>query len=193
MSPDEVAAIAVEMADAWNAQDLDHFLEFLTDDVEWADPAMQTPAKGKVAVERFARSVLRAFPDFEYTVRPPVCVSADGSRCAVPWRIAATHRDYLEPPGFAPTNRQAVFDGVDLLEFRGLQVFKIETLFDVIPPAEQLLGMSLRPPVGGVREKCAVALQRVFAFWVRSVRRGSSGKGNGQEPAGQQANEADER
>ena len=184
MNSDDVAAIAVEMADAWNAGDLDHFLEFLTDDVEWNDPAMNAPAKGRAAVEQFARSVLRAFPDFEYAIRHPICVAADCGRCAVPWRITGTHRDYLDPPGYAPTNRRAVFQGVDLLEFRGLQVYKIETLFDVVPPAEQLLSMTLRPPVGGVREWLAVMVQRVRAFWLRTVRKDVAGERNGNKPAG---------
>jgi hypothetical protein len=184
MSSDEVAATAVKMAEAWNGRDLDQFLQFLTDDVVWTDPAMQTPARGKVAVERFARSVLRAFPDFEYTIRPPVCIADDRSRCAVPWRIAATHCDYLDPPGFAPTNRQAVFDGVDLLEFRGSQVCRIETLFDVVAPAEQLLGMRLRPAPGGVREKLTVVLQRVYAFALRSRKRPIPARHSRNKPAG---------
>ena len=184
MNADDIAAVAVEIAEAWNARDLDRVLGFLTDDVEWNDPAMQSPAKGKIAVESFIRSLLRAFPDFVYTIRDPVCVSADCSRCAVPWRISVTHSDYFDPPGFAPTNRQAVFEGVDLFEFRGSQVCKIETLFDLIPPAEQLLGISLRPPAGGFREKCVVAFQRLFALVARTAQRSSSRKGSGETPAG---------
>ena len=171
MGSDDAIAIAVQMAKAWNMRDLDGFLSFLTDDVEWDDPAMQAPpARGLAAVEGFAQSVLRAFPDFEYTIRHPVCVAADGNRCAVPWRISATHSNQLEPPGYAPTGRRAVFEGVDLLEFRGSRVCRIETLFDVIKPAEQLLAMSLRPPPGGARERLAVLAQRIRAFWLRSVR-----------------------
>jgi len=184
MNVDDIAAIAMEIAEAWNARDLDRVLGFLADDVEWNDPAMQSPAKGKIAVESFTQSLLRAFPDFVYTIRDPICVAADCSRCAVPWRISATHSDYFDPPGFAPTNRRAVFDGVDMLEFRGSQVCRIETLFDVIPPAEQFLGISLRPPAGGFREKCVVAFQRLLALVARTARRSSSRKGSGATPAG---------
>jgi hypothetical protein len=184
MNADDVAAIPMEIAEAWNARDLDRVLGFLTDDVEWKDPAMQSPAKGKIAVESFIQSLLRAFPDFVYTIREPVCVAADCTRCAVPWRISVTHSDCFDPPGFAPTNRRAVFEGVDLLEFRGSQICGIETLFDVIPPAEQLLGISLRPPAGGFREKCVVAVQRLFALVARTAQRSSSRKGSRETPAG---------
>jgi len=162
--------VAVQLAESWNARDLSRFLSLLAEDVEWDDPAMQQPARGRDAVEQFARSVLKAFPDFEYTIREPICVASDGSRCAVPWRITATHSARWEPPGYAPTNRSVDFEGVDLLEFRGARVCKIETLFDVVGAAGQLLGVTLRPPVGGLRERIAVLGQRARAYWLREVR-----------------------
>jgi len=171
MTPEEATAVAVEMVNAWNQRDLPRFLEYMTDDVEWDDPAMLTPAKGQAAVGQFAHSVLQAFPDFEYTIRHPICVAPDGSRCAVPWRIAGTHVRTLEPPGYGPTHRRAVFEGVDLLEFRGPRVCRIETSFDVLRPAEQLLAMRLRPKVGSIQGKVAVSIQRARAFWLRRVRK----------------------
>ena len=169
--PGEAAmAVAIQLAESWNARDLTRFLSFLTEDVEWDDPAMQQPARGRAAVEQFAKSVLEAFPDFEYKIREPICVASDESRCAVPWRITATHTERWEPPGYGPTNRTVDFEGVDLLEFRGPQVCRIETLFDVVGAAGQLLGLTLRPPVGGMRERVAVLGQRARAYWLREVR-----------------------
>ena len=171
MTPEEATAVAIEIADAWNRRDLPRFLEHMTDDVEWDDPAMFTPAKGRAGVAQFAHSVLRAFPDFEYTIRHPICVAPDGSRCAVPWRITGTHLRTLEPPGYGATHRSALFEGVDLLEFRGSLVCRIETLFDVLRPAEQLLSIRLRPKLGSVQQKLAVSIQRARAFWLRRVRK----------------------
>ena len=159
------------MVDAWNAKDIDAYLGYLTEDVVWSDPAMPAPCVGRKAVAEFSRSVLRAFPDFQYSIRGPICTSIDGQHCAVPWRIVATHTERLEPPGYAPTGRTASFEGVDLLTFAGEKVSRIETLFDVLVPAEQFLSLRIRPRVGTVQEKVAVIFQRLFAAWLRAFRR----------------------
>ena len=174
MNAETACAIAESMADAWNARDLDAYLAYLTDDIVWNDPAMPEPARGREAVQRFSRSVLHAFPDFHYTVRQPICVAADGTRCVVPWRIEATHLQPLQPPGYGPTGLKATFDGVDLLEFRNEQVSRIETYFNVLIPAEQLLALRLRPAPDSWRERLAVAVQRTRARWLRATRRGGA-------------------
>jgi ketosteroid isomerase-like protein len=87
-----VEAVVRRVIAVWDARDIGAFVDCLTEDVEWYDPAMpDPPARGKEAVKAFAESVLRAFPDFRYEVLPPICVSGDGRRCAVKWRISGTH------------------------------------------------------------------------------------------------------
>ncbi len=153
---------------AWNARDIETFLALLAEDVEWYDPAMpEPPARGRPAVMAFAEAVLRAFPDFEYEIRGPLCSAADGSRCVIAWRISATHLHPLLPLGYAPTHRKASFDGVDVLDIREGKVTRIVTAFDLLPVAEQLLGMRLRPVPGTWRAKVAVAVQRVLAYFAR--------------------------
>ena len=156
------------LLDAWNSRDLDRFVEMLTDDIEWFDMGMvHPPARGRLAVRAFSESVLTAFPDFTYVIEHPICISPDGGRCIVVWKITATHTRVLKPPGFAPTHRRASFQGVDILEFREGQISRILTLFDVIAAAEQLTGMALRFPAGSFREHIAVFLQRIVAFFSR--------------------------
>jgi steroid delta-isomerase-like uncharacterized protein len=162
------------LVEAWNARDLPRFLAFLSDDVVWDDPAMQAPAVGREAVRRFSETVLRAFPDFHYRIRQPVCVAANGSRCAVPWTITATSLGWLEPPGFGPTGRRVQFDGVDLLELRDGRVSRILTLFNVLPVAGQLLSFHLPPPAGSWSERLLVWAQRLRAWWIRRGSRASS-------------------
>ena len=160
-----------QLAALWRARDLDGLVRCLTEDVEWYDPAMpEPPARGRAAVRAFAESVLRAFPDFSYEVLPPICVAADGSRCAVKWRIGGSHLAALEPPGYAPTGRRAEFEGVDVLEFEGERVRRILTAFDPLPAAEQLLGLRLRPTPGTWRGFVAVRLQRAAAWLARRRR-----------------------
>lgn len=164
----EAETLARQLLEAWNRRDISGFMGLLHDDVTWYDPGMlKPPAVGKVAVRAFAESVLTAFPDFSYMVREPVCASEDGRRCILPWRITATHSGWLVPPGFAPTNQRAEFDGVDLLDCADGQIVRIETYFDAIPAAEQLLRLSLRPVSGGFAERAAVSVQRLRAAWLR--------------------------
>jgi steroid delta-isomerase-like uncharacterized protein len=168
----DAKTLAEQLLAAWNARDLPDFVALLAEDVEWYDPAMaQPPARGREAVQAFAEAVLRAFPDFHYDVLQPVCVAPDGSRCAVPWRITATHSAALEPPGFAPTGRQLCQEGVDLIEVRDGRVTRILTCFDPIAAGEQLLGIRLRPVPGSVRERMLVFFQRLAAKRARRLKR----------------------
>jgi steroid delta-isomerase-like uncharacterized protein len=167
MNPDEVVAIIEELARTWNARELERFLDLLSDDVEWDDPAMSAPARGKAAVRSSSVALLKAFPDFHYKIRPPICVSSDGSRAAVTWHITGTHLHPLSPPGFGPTNRTVCIEGVDVFDFVGSKVSRIITLFDVRVAAGQLLGVLLRPQPGSARERVLVVAQRVCAAWLR--------------------------
>ncbi len=86
MTAEDIRSVVGGMVEAWNDRDLDGYVSQLTEDVVWNDPAMVEPAEGREAVRAFSETVLRAFPDFRYTIRPPICVADDGSRCAVPWK-----------------------------------------------------------------------------------------------------------
>jgi ketosteroid isomerase-like protein len=154
---------------SWGRRDLEDFLDCLTEDVEWYDPAMPNPpARGRRAVKEFAEAVLRAFPDFTYEVLPPMCFAADGTRCAVKWRISGSHVRSLEPLGYAPTGRRVEIEGVDVLDLEGELVKRILTAFDPLPAAEQLLGVRLRPMPGTWRAWLAVRAQRTLALLMRS-------------------------
>jgi steroid delta-isomerase-like uncharacterized protein len=159
------------LLEAWNDRDLDKFVALLADDVEWYDPGMpQPPARGRAAVREFAENTLHTFPDFRYEVEHPMCTSADGSRCAIVWRIVATHRNAMRPLGYAPTGRTVDIEGVDVLDIRDGVITRIRTAFDPLQAAEQLLGMKLRPVPGTWHATAAVAVQRVLA-WIARRRR----------------------
>ena len=163
-------ALAMQLLEAWNDRDLNAFVELLHEDVIWYDPAMPAPpARGRAAVRSFCETVLRAFPDFTYTVRGQVCVSSDGARCVVPWKISATHSDWMRPPGFAPTGQRVELDGVDLIDVVDGTIVRIETYFDPVPAGEQLLRLRIRPAPGGILERTAVLIQRARAGWIRKT------------------------
>jgi hypothetical protein len=121
-------------------------------------------------VREFADAVLRAFLDLTYEVLPPICVAAEGTRCAVKWRIGGCHVRSLEPLGYAPTGRRVEIEGIDVLDLEGELVKRILTAFDPLPAAEQLLGIRLRPTPGTWRAWLAVRVQRTLAWLMRAKR-----------------------
>jgi len=163
----EILSLVDDIVSAWNDRDLERFIGHLDQDVVWSDPAMlYGPVTGRDAVREFSESVLKAFPDFSYRVREPICVAQSGSRCAVPWVIKATHTGRLDHLGFSPTNQVITMQGVDVLELAGGKVTKIETYFDVLPAVEQAL--RLKPFAEcGVARTMTLWLQRGRAWWLR--------------------------
>jgi len=167
MNETEIRLLVDDLVSAWNSRDLERFLGRLDEDVVWSDPAMlYGPARGKPAVREFSEDILRAFPDFSYRVREPICVAQSGNRCAVPWEITATHTGHFGHLGFAPTNQVITMHGVDVLEVAGTRVTKIETYFDVVPAAVQALRLKPLAECGAART-AVVWMQRSRAFWLR--------------------------
>ena len=167
-----------ELLNAWNARDLDAYVALLSPDVRWHDLAMASPpAVGRDAVRHFCETILRAFPDFRYEIRAPICVADDGNSCTVPWTITATHLGVLQPPGFTPTGRTLNMHGFDYIQFRDGQVANMESRFDPAEAIEQLMGVRLRPNPGSFAERCLVLLQRIAANAVRRKRKADSHAG----------------
>ncbi|MFZ1948198.1 MAG: nuclear transport factor 2 family protein [bacterium] len=167
MNEAEIRALVDGLVSAWNDRDIDRFMSYLDEAVVWDDPAMlYGPATGRAEVRRFAESVLRAFPDFSYRLREPICIAPTGTRCAVPWEITATHTGYFDYLRLAPTGQAVTMRGVDLLELAGTKVARVETLFNVLPAAEQAL--RLKPLARNRLARAALPwLQRCLAWWLR--------------------------
>jgi len=176
MNEAEIRALVDDLVRAWTDRDLDRFMSHLDEGVVWDDPAMlYGPATGRAAARTFAESVLRAFPDFSYRVREPICIAATGTRCAVPWEITATHTGNFDYLGLAPTGQAVTMQGVDLLELAGTRVARIETLFNVLPAAEQAL--RLKPLARSRLARVALPwLQRRRAAWLRRMAKGRTTK-----------------
>jgi len=169
MTHADIIAKVSAMLDAWNTRNLDLFVTFFTEDAHWHDLGMpHPPAVGRAAIRAFSESALRAFPDFAYTIRAPICVADDKQSCVVPFTISATNSGVLEPPGFAPTGRRVQFDGLDYLQFRGELVSRVETRFDPADPIGQLLNVRIRPEPGSWMERAVVIAHRVVAGWIRA-------------------------
>lgn len=157
--------IIARMVEMWNRHDIEGFLECLTDDVYWDDPPMPSPAQNKGDVQRWCETVMRAMPDFTFTV---LCTyQGPDHRYALHWETTGTLTGRFDPPGFAPTNRSVVVHGVDLVEFRNCRVCRIVTNFDGLRAMEQMGLLPPRPLPGSAREWTAVRAQRVIAWFQR--------------------------
>jgi len=177
MNETAIRSLVDDLVSAWNDRDIDRFISHLDEGVIWDDPAMlYGPAIGRTAVRKFSESILKAFPDFSYSIREPICIAASGERCVILWEITATHTGYFDPLGFAPTQQVITMRGVDVLEMTGMKVTRIETLFNVVPAVEQVL--RLKPfAERGISKMLLLWLQRCRASWLRHTTKGNWGGG----------------
>lgn len=145
--------------DAWNRRDAEGLAALCTEDVEFFDPAIQT-VHGRAAVAEWVRMCERSFPDYRFEEPEPPYLSRDRAKAIAPWRMVATNTGPLDPPGFAPTGRPVVIEGVDHWWFRDGLVERYRADYDSTGVMRQL---GLVPPPGSRGEQAMVRLQRLGA------------------------------
>lgn len=145
--------------EAWNAHDAEGLAALCTEDVEFFDPAIDT-IHGRAAVAGWLRQCERAFPDLRFEEPEPAYLSRDREKAIAVWRMIATNTGPLDPPGFAPTGRPVVVDGVDHWWFRDGLVCRYRADYDLNGAMRQL---GIVPEPGSRGEKAMVRLQRLGA------------------------------
>ena len=130
-----------------------------TEEVEYTDPVSAT-AHGPGAVAGWVRTCARAFPDYRFEESEGPYLASDGSKAIVVWRMLGTNTGPLDPPGFAPTNRSFVLDGVDHWWFRDGLLARYRADYDLNGVLRQL---GLVPQPGSAAERAMVTLQRAAA------------------------------
>ena len=146
-------------AAAWEARDGEALGRLCTEDVEFFDPAIGT-VHGRAAVADWVRTCARAFPDYRFEEPEPPYIARDRPKVIFVWRMTGTNTGPIEPPGFAPTGKPIVLDGVDHWWFRDGLVERYRADYDSTGLSRQL---GLVPPLGSRAEKGMVALQRLGA------------------------------
>ena len=148
----------------WNRHDGDALALLCTDDVEFTDPAIGT-VHGRAPVADWVRTCHRAFPDYRFEEPEPGYIARDSPKAVVPWRMLGTNTGPIDPPGFAPTGRAIVLEGVDHWWFRDGLVARYRADYDSMGMMRQL---GLVPERGSRAERGMAAIQRLGA----RVRRG---------------------
>ena len=145
---------------AWNSRDPEAVAARMAPDVVWIDPAMPEPARGPGEVAQFARDSFTAFPDLSLEEPGDPALTPDSLVAYVPWRMRGTNTGPIDPPGFAPTGRAIVVDGIDVWRFRDGLLWRYEAVYDFNGLAAQL---GLVPPRGGAAERTMARMQRLRA------------------------------
>ena len=149
---------------AWNSHDPDRLLALMAPDIVYDDSAWPTRMHGHDDVRAFLRSAWRALPDMTFDVVEGPYVLPGEPKAAIHWRAHATFTGPMDPPGYAPTGRNAVFQGVDFHEYRDGKLARLRVDFDVMDLARQL---GLLPPQGSRTERAMAAAQRLGARFMR--------------------------
>jgi predicted ester cyclase len=108
-------------------------------------------------VKAWLEACVRAFPDYRFEEPEPPYISSDRAKVIAPWRMLATHTGAMDPPGFAPTGRPVVIEGVDHWWFRDGLVARYRADYDSMDVSRQL---GLLPARGSRAERVMAALQR---------------------------------
>ncbi|MFL5824877.1 MAG: ester cyclase [Solirubrobacteraceae bacterium] len=157
LDPAFVDDFAHRWMDAWNRHDGPALAELCTEDIDFYDPAIGA-ISGREAVAHWVDICTRAFPDYRFEEPEPAYVSRDRAKVIAPWRMVATNTGPLDPPGFAPTGRSFVIDGVDHWWFRDGLVERYRADYDLNGGLRQL---GLVPEPGSRGEKALVRIQRL--------------------------------
>jgi steroid delta-isomerase-like uncharacterized protein len=145
--------------DGWNQRDGDALAALCTEDIEFFDPAIDT-VHGRPPVAEWVRQCARAFPDYRFEEPEPPYISPESAKAIVPWRMLGTNTGPIDPPGFAPTGKAIVLEGVDHWWFRDGLVARYRADYDSLGMLRQL---GLMAPAGSSVERVMVRLQRAGA------------------------------
>ena len=143
----------------WNAHDGEAVAALCTEGVEFSDPLLGT-VRGRAAVAGWVRSCAQAFLDYRFEEPERPYLSRDAAKAIVPWRMIATNTGPIDPPGFAPTGRSIVVDGVDHWWFGDGLVERYRADYDAQGLSVQL---GLAPAPGSRTQHVLAAAQRLAA------------------------------
>jgi steroid delta-isomerase-like uncharacterized protein len=137
MGPDDPAAVAREVVDAFNAADWDRFRAALADGLVYEETGTGRRVAGADAYVGLCRGWREAFPDVTGTIRRAV---AEGDTAAAEVAWAGSHRGPLATPGgtVPATGRRVAADATLWVTARGGKATAIRHHLDVLALLQQV-------------------------------------------------------
>jgi len=115
------------------SHDLPKLMTVYADDAVHQDKTVSASLNGKKAVEDFAQSWFKAFPNLTLT---PVSVNVAGNRGTAEWIMTGTHKGDL--PRMPASNKDAKLPGVSLFECSDGKITRVVEYWDMATLMRQL-------------------------------------------------------
>lgn len=123
--------------DAWNAlnaHDIDRFIQYFTEDVEYQSAALPHPIRGRGALGETMRAYIRGFPDLRFTIEQML---QSGEYVITRWKSTGTHKG--EFMGIPPTGRAGgEIHGCNVGEIKDGKVTRLWSYWDSASLLRQL-------------------------------------------------------
>lgn len=151
----------------YNTHDPKAIVALFTDDVEWSQPMLDEPVKGRAAAQKELEATFRAMPDLHIPLDDvEIFTSEDGRKAISAYKLSGTMTGPMDPPGFAPTGRKAEIFGTCVYEFRGGLISRHFIVFDGMKLAQDL---GLLPRNDSIAVKAMVGTQRLAGGITKGV------------------------
>lgn len=125
MAEPDVARIARQAWDAWNAHDPERYVKLLDEQFVLESDNLPGPVKGREAARGFMKAYLVAFPDLHFAIDQTL---VSGDHVVTRYTATGTHRGELR--GIPPTNRHATMHGCSVSEVKHGKLLHSWTYWD---------------------------------------------------------------
>lgn len=112
---------------AYNAQDIEKFLSYCTDDIVYEAMSGARVIRGKEEMRPYLGEVFSAFPDFKIDLK---LAFASGKWAASEWIMSGTFKGVLQALGLQPTGKSFSVRGASIAELQGNKVRRNTDYYD---------------------------------------------------------------
>lgn len=112
---------------AYNAQDIEKFLTYCTDDIVYEAMSGARLIRGKEEMRPYLGEVFSAFPDFKIDLK--LAFACDGW-AAMEWIMSGTFKGVLQPLGLQPTGKRFSVRGASITKLRDNKVWRNTDYYD---------------------------------------------------------------
>lgn len=116
-----------DWCEAWNTDQVEKVLSYVTDDIVYEDVPMARVSRSKGEMKAFATEIFTGFPDFKLEVKSFL---ASGDRASAEWVMTGTFLGEIQSAGLKPTGKSFSVRGVSIAELRGEKITRHTDYYD---------------------------------------------------------------